>query len=164
MDEQARQYQEAKLMEPIYRMYKVIEEKDRLKAQTLIALVMQYITDQYAGTILQPADVQTILRAMLLREEDGSYYAMYAFNDVQVKVAGWLTLLAVDRPITLEALGNLMERFAMVLQKKDFIQLSAEDVLRELERLIQPMDSIVFERIQLNRQNYLTELRTFLVR
>ena len=39
MDEQVLKYREAKLMEPIYRMYKVIEQTDALKAQTLICLL-----------------------------------------------------------------------------------------------------------------------------
>lgn len=43
MDEQVLQYGEAKLMEPIYRMFKVIEQEDDIKAKTLIAVVMQYI-------------------------------------------------------------------------------------------------------------------------
>ena len=43
MDEQVLKYREAKLMEPIYRMYKVIEQTDALKAQTLMSVAMQYI-------------------------------------------------------------------------------------------------------------------------
>ena len=71
MDEQVVRYREAKLMEPIYRMFKVIEETDVLKAQTFMSVAMQYIIEHYSGSNLTPADVQAILRAVLLHEEDG---------------------------------------------------------------------------------------------
>ena len=121
MDEQVLRYREAKLMEPIYRMFKVIEQEDVLKAQTLMAVTMQYIIEHYSGKNLTPADVQHILRAVLLKEEDGRYYAMYVYNEIQVKAAGWLTLLAVDCPVTLEALGNMADQLAQALQGKDYI-------------------------------------------
>ena len=101
MDEQVLKYREAKLMEPIYRMYKVIEQTDALKAQTLMSVAMQYIIEHFRGKSLQPKDVQQILRAVLLQEESGHYYALYVNNEIQVKAAEWLTLLAVDRPVTL---------------------------------------------------------------
>ena len=64
MDEQVVRYREAKLMEPIYRMFKVIEETDVLKAQTFMSVTMQYIIEHYSGRNLTPADVQAILRAV----------------------------------------------------------------------------------------------------
>ena len=57
-----------------------------------------------------------LLRAVLLHEEDGRYYAMYAYNEIQVKAAGWLTLLAVDLPVTLEMLGKMADELAQALQ------------------------------------------------
>lgn len=163
MDEQVLRYREAKLMEPIYRMFKVIEQEDVLKAQTLMAVTMQYIIEHYSGKNLTPADVQHILRAVLLKEEDGRYYAMYVYNEIQVKAAGWLTLLAVDCPVTLEALGNMADQLAQALQDKDYITLTAEDVLHILEQIVAPVDDMVLERLLLNKEVYLAELRTFLV-
>lgn len=163
MDEQVLRYREAKLMEPIYRMFKVIEQEDVLKAQTLMAVTMQYIIEHYSGRNLTPADVQHILRAVLLKEEDGRYYAMYVYNEIQVKAAGWLTLLAVDCPVTLEALGNMADQLAQALQGKDYITLTAEEVLHILEQIVAPVDDVVLERLRLNKEVYLAELRTFLV-
>ena len=158
MDEQVLRYREAKLMEPIYRMFKVIEQEDVLKAQT-----MQYIIEHFGGKNLTPADVQQILRAVLLTEEDGRYYAMYVYNEIQVKTAGWLTVLAVDCPVTLEALGGMAEQIAEALKEKDFITLSAAEVLDLLEQIAGAVDGVLLERLQLNRQRYLAELKTFLV-
>lgn len=163
MDEQVLRYREAKLMEPIYRMFKVIEQEDVLKAQTLMSVTMQYIIEHYSGKNLTPADVQQILRAVLLKEEDGRYYAMYVYNEIQVKAAGWLTILAVDCPVTLEALGAMADKLAEELQKKDFITLTAAEVMDLLEQIVMPVDDVVLERLQLNRERYLAELRTFLV-
>ena len=163
MDEQVLRYREAKLMEPIYRMFKVIEQEDVLKAQTLMSVTMQYINEHYSGKNLTPADVQQILRAVLLKEEDGRYYAMYVYNEIQVKAAGWLTILAVDCPVTLEALGAMADKLAEELQKKDFITLTAAEVMNLLEQIVMPVDAVVLERLQLNRERYLAELRTFLV-
>lgn len=163
MDEQVLRYREAKLMEPIYRMFKVIEQEDVLKAQTLMSVTMQYIIEHYSGKNLTPADVQQILRAVLLKEEDGRYYAMYVYNEIQVKAAGWLTILAVDCPVTLEALGAMADKLAEELQKKDFITLMAAEVMDLLEQIVMTVDAVVLERLQLNRERYLAELRTFLV-
>ena len=163
MDEQALRYGEAKLMEPIYRMFKVIEQEDVLKAQTLMAVTMQYIVEHYSGKNLQPADVQQILRAVLLKEEDGRYYAMYAFNEIQVKAANWLTLLAVDRPITLELLSSMADQLAERLQGRDYIQLTAEEVVALLEEVVALVDDVVLQRLKLNKARYLAELKTFLV-
>ncbi len=163
MDEQVLRYREAKLMEPIYRMFKVIEQEDVLKAQTFLSVAMQYIIEHYSGKNLTPADVQQILKAVLLHEEDGRYYAMYVYNEIQVKAAGWLTVLAVDCPVTLEALGAMAEQLAQELQQKDFITLTADEVLNLLEQIAAPVDDVVLERLRLNRERYLTELRTFLV-
>ncbi|MBR4944381.1 MAG: hypothetical protein IKZ26_03100 [Peptococcaceae bacterium] len=163
MDEQVLRYREAKLMEPIYRMFKVIEQEDVLKAQTLMSVTMQYIIEHFGGKNLTPADVQQILRAVLLNEEDGRYYAMYVYNEIQVKTAGWLTVLAVDCPVTLEALGGMAEQIAEALKEKDFITLSAAEVLDLLEQIAGAVDGVLLERLQLNRQRYLAELKTFLV-
>lgn len=163
MDEQVLRYGEAKIIEPIYRMYKVIEQEDVLKAQTLMAVSVQYIIEHYSGKVLTPADVQQILRAVLLKEEDGKYYAAYANNEIQVKTAGWLTVLAVDRPVTLDTLRIMADQLAEKLCDKDFILLTAEQVMDILEQIVSSVDIVVLERLQLNRPRYLEELRTFLV-
>ena len=158
MDEQVLKYREAKIMEPIYRMYKVIEQEDALKAQTLISVTMQYIIEHYGGKPLHPADVQQILRAVLLREEDGKYYALYVHNELQVKTAEWLTLLSVDLPITLDQLGGMAE-----LTGKDYITLKSEDVILMLKEIAGEVDAVLLERLTLNETIYLSELQTFLV-
>ena len=139
MDEQVLRYREAKLMEPIYRMFKVIEQEDVLKAQTLMSVTMQYIIEHYSGKNLTPADVQQILRAVLLKEEDGRYYAMYVYNEIQVKAAGWLTILAVDCPVTLEALGAMADKLAEELQKKDFINTSINPLKQKIMTISGPL-------------------------
>ena len=88
---------------------------------------------------------------------------MYVYNEIQVKAAGWLTILAVDCPVTLETLGAMADKLAEELQKKDFITLTAAEVMELLEQIVMPVDAVVLERLQLNRERYLTELRTFLV-
>lgn len=163
MDEQVLKYREAKLMEPIYRMYKVIEQEDVLKAQTLLSVTMQYIIEHYSGKPLSPADVQQILRAMLLHEEDGKYYALYVYNELQVKTAEWLTLLSVDLPITLEQLGGMADRFAEKLTGQDYITLNSVDVLTMLKEIAGDVDELLLERLSLNEAVYLAELQTFLV-
>lgn len=163
MDEQVLKYREAKLMEPIYRMYKVIEQEDVLKAQTLLSVTMQYIIEHYSGKPLSPADVQQILRAVLLHEEDGKYYALYVYNELQVKTAEWLTLLSVDLPITLEQLGGMADRFAEKLTGQDYITLNSVDVLTMLKEIAGDVDELLLERLSLNEAVYLAELQTFLV-
>ena len=84
MDEQVLRYREAKLMEPIYRMFKVIEQEDVQKAQMLMAVAMQYMIEHYSGQNLQPVDVQQLLRAVLLHEKDGHYYALYVLSLIHI--------------------------------------------------------------------------------
>lgn len=163
MDEQVLKYREAKIMEPIYRMFKVIEAEDVLKAQTLMSVTMQYIIEHYSGKPLRPADVQQILRAVLLQQEDGRFYAMYVYNELQVKAAEWLTLLAVDLSVTLEQLGAMVESFATELQGQDFITLKAADVIAKLQQIARTVDPVLAERLALNETIYLSELQTFLV-
>ena len=163
MDEQVVKYREAKIMEPIYRMYKVIEEEDVLKAQTLMSVTMQYIIEHYSGKPLRPADVQQILRAVLLREDDGKYYALYVHNELQVKVAEWLTLLCVDLPVTLEQLGDMVNRFADELNGQDYITLKSSGVIGILKEIAADVNLLLLERLTLNESIYLTELQTFLV-
>lgn len=163
MDEQVLKYREAKIMEPIYRMYKVIEQEDVLKAQTLMSVAMQYIIEHFTGKPLSPADVQQVLRAVLLHEDDGKYYAMYVYNELQVKTAEWLTLLSVDLPITLEQLGGMADSLADRLQGQDYITLQAADVITMLKEIAGAVDATLQERLTLNETIYLAELKTFLV-
>lgn len=163
MDEQILKYREAKIMEPIYRMFKVIEPEDTLKAQTLMSVTMQYIIEHYTGKPLHPTDVQQILRAVLLHEEDGKYYAMYVHNELQVKTAEWLTLLSVDLPVTLEQLGEMADAFAKRLEGQDYITLKAEDVILMLKQIASNVDTLLVERLTLNEGIYLAQLQAFLV-
>ena len=163
MDEQILKYREAKIMEPIYRMYKVIEQVDILKAQTLLSVAMQYIVEHYSGKPLRPADVQQILRAVLLHEEDGQYYAMYVYNELQVKTAEWLTLLSVDLSITLEQLGGMADSLAEKLSGQDYIALKAQEVIDMLKEIASSLNTVLLERLTLNESIYLAELQTFLV-
>lgn len=156
-------YREAKIMEPIYRMYKVIEQEDVLKAQTLMSVAMQYIIEHFTGKPLSPADVQQVLRAVLLHEDDGKYYAMYVYNELQVKTAEWLTLLSVDLPITLEQLGGMADSLADRLRGQDYITLQTADVITMLKEIAGAVDVTLQERLMLNETIYLAELKTFLV-
>ena len=149
-------------MEPIYRMYKVIAEKDELKAQTFIAVVTQYISEHYKGLQITPYDVQNVIRAVLLHEEDGKYYAMYVFNEIQVKTAEWLTILAADLPITLDDLGSMADQIAAALEDEVCVQLSSETVVEWMEQIAGNINGELLERIQMNRTIYLRELDAFL--
>ena len=104
--------QAARIVEPIYRMHKVVQQKDGDDARTLMALCVQYITENSVGECLTDADVQSIVRRALLYYKNGCYYADYIFNELEVKVANWLTLMAADRPVTLEQLGGAADRLA----------------------------------------------------
>ena len=134
---------------------------------------------------MQPKDVQQILRAVLLQEESGHYYALYVNNEIQVKAAEWLTLLAVDRPVTLELLGKMADAdytenccngffahfspffrvlcmfFSPITTVFFLFQPSAEDVFIMLEQIVTPIDEIVLERLYLNKENYLAQRRRF---
>lgn len=163
MEEEILRYREAKLMEPIYRMYKVISEKDELKAQTFMAVVVQYVTEQYKDVRITPADVQNLIRAVLLHDDDGIYYSMYAYNEIQVKTAEWITILAADLPITLDDLGNMANQIAEGLKGQVIVNFSPEDVVGLMEKVASEFDVTLLGRIQLNREIYTRELGSFLV-
>lgn len=48
-------HQAARIMEPIYRMNKVVQQKDEDDARTLLALCVQYITENSVGQCLSDA-------------------------------------------------------------------------------------------------------------
>lgn len=162
MELQEELYRETKLMEPILRMHKLIAQEDDLKANTLLAVVVQYITDNYQGQVLTPADVQKIIRAVLLREEDGKYFAMYLRNELQVKLIGWLMLLAADLPVTLEQLGDISAAFDHKLAQQVCLELTGEDVLAIAKELVEGLEPLLWQRMELNAPYYLTELRLLL--
>ena len=64
---------------------------------------------------------------------------------------------------SLELLGKMADALAQKIEGRDCIKLSAEDVFIMLEQIVAPVDEIVLERLYLNKENYLAELRTFLV-
>ena len=158
MEMQEQLYRETKLMEPILRMHKLIAGEDDLKADTLLAVVVQYITDHYQGQVLTAADVQKIIRAVLLREKDGKYFAMYLRNELQVKLIGWLMLLAADLPVTLEQLGDLSADFDAKLAEQICLSLTSEQVLAMAYTLVEDLEPELGVRMKLNEAYYLAEL------
>ena len=57
----------------------------------------------------------------------------------------------------------MADELAQELQEKDYIKLSAEDVFTILERVAGQVDAVLNHRLQLNKEVYIAELRTFLV-
>ena len=57
----------------------------------------------------------------------------------------------------------MADELAQELQGKDYIKLSAEDVFTILEQVAGQVDAVLKDRLQLNKEVYITELRTFLV-
>ena len=86
--------------------------------------------------------------------------ADYTQYEVVYHVAG---IAHVNADPKMEALGAMADKLAEELQKKDFITLTAAEVMDLLEQIVMPVDAVVLERLQLNRERYLAELRTFLV-
>ena len=164
MDQQTEITFEARIMEPIYRMVKIVAQDDPEKAQTLMAVTVQYMTDHWMGKSITPIDVQKLLRAVLLFEDDGKYYAPYVYNELQVKIAGWLTLMAIDRPVTLGDLGSIADRVADQLAMRDCTELTSHDVLTMVKEKVAAIDEIVLERIILNEENWRSELDSILMK
>ena len=156
--------QAARIVEPIYRMHKVVQQKDGDDARTLMALCVQYITENSVGECLTDADVQSIVRRALLYYKNGCYYADYIFNERDVKVANWRTLLAGDRPVTLEQLGGAADRLADFLADKNAGELSVQDVLDRVKDLTADLDDIVYQRLLLNEAVFSKELAALLVK
>ena len=157
-------YQAARIMEPIYRMNKVVQQKDEDDARTLLALCVQYITENSVGRCLSDADVQALVRKALLYHRNGCYYADYIYNELQVKVANWLTLMAVDRPVTLGALGNTADQLAELLADHNACDLTVSEVLAMVKNLVEALDEVVYERLLLNEVTFANELAALLVR
>ena len=157
-------HQAARIMEPIYRMNKVVQQKDEDGARTLLALRVQYITENSVGQCLSDAQVQSIVRKALLYHKNGCYYADYIYNELQVKVANWLTLMAVDRPVTLGELGTTADQLAALLADRNAGDLTVSEVLTMVKSLVEPLDEVVYERLLLNETTFANELATLLVR
>ena len=156
--------QVARIMEPIYRMNKVVQQKDGDDARTLMALCVQYITENSVGECLTDTDVQMIVRRALLYYKNGCYYTDYIYNELQVKVANWLTLMAADRPVTLEQLGGSADRLAELLTDRSAVDLSVQDVLAMVKGLTADLDDIVYQRLLLNEEIFSKELAALLVK
>lgn len=154
----------ARIVEPIYRMNKVVQQKNGDDARTLMALCVQYITENSVGECLTDADVQMIVRRALLYYKNGCYYADYIYNELQVKVANWLTLMATDRPVTLEQLGGSADRLAELLTDRSAADLSVQDVLEMVKELTADLDDIVYQRLLLNEEIFSKELAALLVK
>ena len=156
--------QAARIMEPIYRMNKVVQQKDGDDARTLLALCVQYITENGVGQCLNDAWVQQIVRQALLYYKNGCYYADYIFNELQVKVANWLTVMAVDRPVTLEQLSAVADQLAALLAEKNAADLACSEVLEMVKGLLADLDRVVYERLLLNEETFAKELASLLVK
>lgn len=163
MEEAEINFSAAKIMEPIYRMQKIVEAQNSIDAKTLLALCVQYITENYQGQSLSHKDIQTIIQRALLHYKNGLYYIDYLSNELQVKVAGWLTLLACDRPVTLEVLSQVLEEFYEGLSQYNALELTVNNVFDLVKNLTLTMDSLVYERLLLNEDNFLLELETIIL-
>lgn len=155
--------QAARIMEPIYRMHKIVQQKDETDARTLLALCVQYITENSLGQCLSDAMVQDIVRKALLYHKNGCYYADYIFNELQVKAANWLTLMAIDRPITLETLGNLADDLTKRLSGCNAYDLTVADFMALVKNWLTDVDDIVCQRFLLNEAVFAKEVAALLV-
>lgn len=104
------------------------------------------------------------MRKALLYHKNGCYYADYIYNELQVKVANWLTLMAVDRPVTLGELGTTADQLAALLADRNAGDLTVSEVLTMVKSLVEPLDEVVYERLLLNETTFANELATLLIR
>lgn len=148
---------QARVMEPIYRMIKVVENYDVDDARVLGALATQHIAEQYKDEQLNYAEVQSILRKVLLYYKEGKYYADYLSNELQVKIVGWITILAADLTLTIGKIGEIADALAEWLKDKDALQLNGESVLMYFFEIAE-FDQELFARMEWNKDYYLREL------
>ena len=152
---------QARVLEPLYRMIKVIGKQDETDAKVLGAVATQYIAEHYQNQALSYEEMQRVLRAVLLYQKDGKYYSAYILNELEVKVAGWVTVLAADLPLTLGAIGEMADKLAQWLEGKDALELRAAEVEAYFEELC-GVDAELTKRVLLNREFYLRELAAIL--
>ena len=154
-------FDEAHLLEPIYRMIKVVQNHDDKDAKITASLAVQYISDHYKDKALTRAIIQEVLRAVLVYYKDGFYYSKYLANELQVNVAQWVTVLAADLPLTLGEIGGIADKLAVWLEDKDALSLMATEVLSWFKETC-AFNQELEERIKINENYYLDELQLLL--
>ena len=147
---------EARLMEPVYRMIKIVQNEDDNDAKIVASLAVQYLTDNYKDA-LSRQNIQDTLRKVLVYYKNGYYYSQYLKNELQVFIAQYLTILAADLPVKIGEIGDLAERFDAWLKDKDALRLKSAEVLEWF------LNECAFEaelhrRAMLNKKYYLKEL------
>jgi len=152
---------EARLLEPVYRMIKIIQAKDVDDARIAASLAMQYISDNYKNSILTRKDVQNTLRAVLVYYKEGCYYSDYLHNELEVSIAQWVTVLAADLPVKIGEIGDLADNLANWLKDKNALTLKGSQVLEWFEKACS-FSAELKERIDLNKEYYLKELTDLL--
>lgn len=152
---------EAHLLEPIYRMIKVVQNYDDKDAKVVASLAVQYISDNYKDKALSRMDVQEILRMVLVYYKEGFYYSRYLANELQVATAQWVTVLAADLPLTIGQIGQVADDLAKWLEDKDALELKAAEVLSWFKEAC-GFDPEMKKRIEINERYYLDELMLLL--
>ena len=148
---------QVRVLEPLYRMMKVIEQRDDRDAKIAGALATQYIAEHYQGKMMGYGDMQQVLRAVLIYFADGKYYSSYLENELQVKVVGWLTISMADMDYTIAKIGQLADDLARWLSGKNALDLKAEAVWEHLLQLTS-FDAELQRRLNLNEKFYKQEL------
>lgn len=152
---------EAHLLEPIYRMIKVVQNYDDKDAKVTASLAVQYISDNYKDKVLGRAEVQEILRGVLVYYKNGVYYSRYLANELQVEIAQWVTVLAADLPLTLGEIGSIADTLAVWLEDKDALELKGAEVLHWFKEMC-AFNEELSQRVEINEQYYLNELELLL--
>lgn len=147
---------EARLMEPVYRMIKVVQKEDENDAKIVASLAVQYLSDNYKNALVRK-NVQDTLRAVLVYYKNGYYYSRYLKNELEVFIAQWVTVLAADLPIKIGEIGELAERFDIWLEDKDALKLKGVEVLEWFLKEC-ALDDELHTRAMLNKEYYLKEL------
>ena len=152
---------EAHLLEPIYRMIKIVQNYDDKDAKVTASLAVQYISDHYKDGALGRAEVQEILRGVLVYYKNGLYYSKYLANELQVEIAQWVTVLAADLPLTLGEIGAIADNLAVWLEDKDALELKGAEVLHWFKETCAFNEELA-QRVEINEQYYLNELELLL--
>lgn len=146
----------ARLLEPLYRMTKIVQQEDENDAKIAASLTVQYISDHYKDSLTR-ADVQQTLRAVLVYYKEGYYYSCYLRNELEVCIAQWVTVLAADLPIKIGEIGDLADRLDEWLKDKDALKLKGAEVL-EWFLAACAFEAELLARAELNKEYYLAEL------
>ena len=147
---------EARLMEPVYRMIKIVQQKDADDAKIVASLAVQYLSDNYRDSLTRE-NVLATLRSVLIYYKNGYYYSQYLKNELEVFIAQYVTILAADLPIKIGEIGDLAEKFDAWLKDKDALTLKGTEVLDWFLKEC-AFQSELHRRAMLNKKYYLKEL------